>query len=268
MVDESFAITASLYGMSCVFYLAMLANPGADKLTRVARIVLAVAIVGHTGFLVSEYIELGYGPFRSIHGSFSMVSLLVVSIFFAAQFRFRVSVLGAIIVPLTLLFFMGASFGGSVAPVPENVRSMLLPVHIAVNVLGLVCFCVAAAVACGYVIQERQLRQKRIDGISQRLPSLTVLDRWSLRLVTLGFPLLTIGIVTGGMWAVRLGPEAPLLSPNQAFALAAWMLFALVLMLRFAVGWQGRRAAIGTICGFVCTALVLAGYAARATGGA
>ena len=42
----------------------------------------------------------------------------------------------------------------------------------------------------------------------------------------------------------------------------------LVLMLRFAVGWQGRRAMIGTICGFVCTALVLAGYAVRATGGA
>jgi len=267
MVDGSFAITAVLYGLSCVLYLAMLASPGNQRLITIARGVLVIAIIGHTSFLIGEYVSLGYGPFRSIHGSFSMVSLIVVAGFLAAQFRFRVSVLGAILVPLTLLFFLGAGLGASVDPVPENVRSFLLPLHIAVNVLGLALFALASSVAVGYVLQERQLRQKRLDGISQRLPPLDVLDRLSLRLVTIGFPLLTIGIITGGMWAARLGPDAPLMSLNQAFALAAWLLFAGVLMLRFAIGWQGRRAAIGTICGFLCTALVLAGYAVRTTGG-
>jgi len=145
---------------------------------------------------------------------------------------------------------------------------VILPVHILVNIFGLVSFMLAAVAATAYIIQERMLRQKKLSGVSRRLPALTVLDTWSLRLVTVGFPLLTLGIVTGGMWAQRIEPGAPLFSTSQAFALAAWVVFAAVLMSRVAMGWQGRRAAIGTITGFLCTALVLAGYALRNSGDA
>ena len=51
------------------------------------------------------------------------------------------------------------------------------------------------------------------------------------------------------------------------FALIAWVLFAAVLLLRLAAGWRGRRAAIGTIVGFLCTAAVLVSYMVRAQGG-
>jgi ABC-type transport system involved in cytochrome c biogenesis permease subunit len=89
-----------------------------------------------------------------------------------------------------------------------------------------------------------------------------VLDGFSLRAVSVGFPLLTIGVVTGAFWATRVQQGVLVTSP-QAFGLASWVLFAGVLVLRLAAGWRGRRAAIGTIVGFLCAAAVLVGYVVR-----
>jgi ABC-type uncharacterized transport system permease subunit len=145
------------------------------------------------------------------------------------------------------------------------VRSFLLPLHIAFNVLGIVAFALAFAAAVGYVIQERMLRRKKLGGVAQRLPALDVLDSLGLRLVLIGFPLLTLGIVTGTIWAVRI--DTPFITTAQGFALLAWLVFATVLVLRVAVGWRGRRAAIGTIMGFFCAMAVLVGYVVRSGGG-
>ncbi len=268
MIGWTFGITAALYGIACTLFLSLLFRDRPSRIDGWARIILVLAALSHSAYTVMEYATLDHTPFQSVHGTFSMVSLLAVIGFLVALLKFRIGVLGALLVPLTLLFFMGAGLGQTIDPVPDDVRSIILPLHIVVNIFGLVAFMLAAVAATGYVIQERMLRQRRVTGISRRLPALGVLDSLSLRLVTAGFPLLTIGIVTGGMWAARIEPGAALFTTSQTFAIAAWVLFAAVLMLRVAIGWQGRRAAIGTIAGFVCTALVLAGYALKDSVGA
>ncbi|MDH4282287.1 MAG: hypothetical protein OEV36_06515, partial [Myxococcales bacterium] len=72
-------------------------------------------------------------------------------------------------------------------------------------------------------------------------------------------------MITGTFWLLRSkGSE---LYVSQALGLVAWAIFAGVIVLRVAAGWQGRKAAIGTMLGFVFTLLVLAGYAVRAAAG-
>jgi ABC-type uncharacterized transport system permease subunit len=62
---------------------------------------------------------------------------------------------------------------------------------------------------------------------------------------------------------VRLDPDAPALSTSQLVGLLAWLTFAAVLGLRVGAGWRGRRAAYGTMAGFLCTCLLLLGYVFR-----
>jgi ABC-type uncharacterized transport system permease subunit len=83
--------------------------------------------------------------------------------------------------------------------------------------------------------------------------------------VLAGFPLLTFGMVTGTFWLLRAGGAQFYVS--QALGLVAWAIFAGVIVLRVAAGWQGRKAAVGTMLGFAFTLLVLLGYAVRAAGG-
>lgn len=267
MVTGLFVAAGVVYAVACALFLVFLGKGSATP-GRWATRTLAAAAVAHAAFLITDYVVANNIPFGDIHQTLSVASLLIVVTYLLALLKYRVTVLGAFLTPVTLLFFLGAGLGHSVGHVPPDVRSALLPVHIGVNVLGVVAFTLAFATALAYVIQERLLRRKRIGGLFKRLPPLHQLDSLGFRLVTIGFPLLTIGIVTGALWAVRIDPDAPSITASQGFAVVSWVVFAGVLFLRIAAGWRGRRAAIGTMFGFACAAAVLVGYMIQSSGGA
>jgi ABC-type transport system involved in cytochrome c biogenesis permease subunit len=179
--------------------------------------------------------------------------------------RHRITSLGAFLTPVTLVLFLGAGLQGPLPPVPEHVRSALLPVHVGVNVLGLAAFALAFAAAIAYLVQERLLRSKHVVGVFQRLPALEDLDALGRRLVLIGFPLFTLGVALGTLWATR-GAGGISLSTGQGFGMLAWLFFAGVLLLRATGGFSGRRAAIGTMLGFLCAMAALAGYVLRTSG--
>jgi ABC-type uncharacterized transport system permease subunit len=163
------------------------------------------------------------------------------------------------------MLFLASGLGSSYAPVSPPVQSVMLSLHIGANVLGLIAFAIAFVAGLAYVLQERLLRRRQLSGLFQRLPPLEVLDTMGLRAVLTGFPLLTFGMVTGTFWLLRSNGAEFYVS--QALGLVAWTIFAAVIILRVAAGWQGRKAALGTMMGFVFTLLVLAGYAVRAVAG-
>lgn len=262
-----FALTALSYAVASGLYVFFLARGSEGGATWAAR-VLGGAVVSHVAFLTANWMVAGTVPTADIHQALAVTSLIVVLVFLlTARSRKRLQVLGAFITPVTLLLFLGAAFRRGVGEVPEGVRSALLPVHVGVNVLGLAAFAMAFAAALAYVIQDRQLRKKKLGGLMERLPALDVLDSLGLRAVLIGFPLLTVGVVTGTIWAVRLNPGSFGLSAAQGFGLLAWILFAAVLLLRVAAGWRGRKAAWGTMLGFLSTVAVLVGYLLRGDGG-
>ena len=265
MVSSLFTATAILYGVACALYLAFLFR-GEARLARVTNSCLGVAVTLHVLFIVAESQIDAVTPFGNIHRTLATLSLGIVVAFLVAAMRYRVTILGAFITPLTLLFFLASGLGSTVEGVPPEIRSALLPFHIGVNVLGVVAFALAFASAVAYIIQERMLRQKQLGGVFQRLPALDILDSFSYRAVLVGFPLLTLGTVTGAIWAVRSHAGAPALSIAQGFGLLTWFVYATVLGLRIAAGWQGRRAAVGTIIGFVSAVAVLATYFVQAGG--
>ena len=268
LLSALFLACALGYGVAAGLYVWFLAK-GSESAALWAARVLGGAVALHVAFLGAGWAIGGFLPTADIHQALGAAALIGSAAFLvAARGKTRLRVLGAFVTPVTLLLFLGAALRGGVTSVPPEVRSAILPVHVGVNVLGFAAFTIAFAAALGYVIQERQLRKKQLGGLFQRLPALDVLDTLGLRSVMVGFPLLTVGVVTGTMWAVRLNRDAGTslgLSPNQAFGLLAWTLFAGVLLLRVAAGWRGRKAAIGTMLGFLCTMAVLVGYVLRDT---
>ena len=263
MITAIFLATAALYAASCALFFAHLVRGGSHSVRAGSR-VLGAAIAAHVGFVLCDYFVSGHQPMTDIYDALASLSLLIALGYLASMRKHKLTVLGAFITPITLLLFLGAGLRGSVPAVPDDVRSALLPLHVAVNVLGIVAFALAAAAAVGYVIQEQLLRRKQVLGVFQRLPALDVLDSLGLRLVTIGFPLFTIGLVTGSIWVARgdIG-----LTAGEGFALLAWAFFACVLVARAAAGWRGRRAAIGTMLGFLFSMAAIAGYLLRGVQG-
>jgi ABC-type uncharacterized transport system permease subunit len=260
-----FGLTVAAYAVATLLFFEFL-RTGSARVERWATGSLAGAVLAHVVYLVVDYRIAGRTPLETTHETLAALSLLIAVSFLATMRRHRLPVLGAFITPVSLLLFLAASLGRQDAVVPEGVRSVLLPVHILVNVLGLAAFALAFALALAYVIQEQLLRRRHVGGLFQRLPPLDVLDSLSFRFVTVGFPLFTLGVVTGSIWAARLGNVLGF-STGQGFALLAWVFFACVLFSRAAGGWRGRRAAIGTLLGFLCAMAAVGGYVLRDVGG-
>ena len=153
--------------------------------------------------------------------------------------------------------------GGGAEP-GARIKSAILPFHVTTNLFGVALFTLASSAATLYLIQEHLLKKKRIDGVFRRLPPLDVLDRAEHRFLLAGFPLLTIGIITGTLWARRVEMGAPSEVLRAVFGYVTWLVIAAVLFLRAAAGWRGRRAAYGTIAGFGFAVVVLMLYLLRA----
>ena len=256
-----FIATALLYAIACVLYLVLLIR-GSDKAPRMPGTVFVSALGAHIAFLLLESPPTGEMPLSDISRVLSISSFGIGIAFLLASYRFNIAILGAFVAPLSLMLFLASGLGSSYAPVSPGIQSVVLTLHVGANVLGLVAFALAFASAVAYVVQERLLRRRQLSGAFQRLPPLDVLDTFGLRAVLVGFPLLTFGMITGTFWLLRSDGSEFFVS--QALGLVAWGIFAGVLVLRVAAGWQGRKAALGTMLGFAVTLMVLAGYAFRA----
>ncbi len=85
----------------------------------------------------------------------------------------------------------------------------------------------------------------------QRLTLADTLDNISYRIIGLGFPLLTIGIIAGAVWANEAWGSYWSWDPKETWALITWLVFAAYLHARITKGWQGRKPAILAASGFV-----------------
>jgi cytochrome c-type biogenesis protein CcsB len=85
----------------------------------------------------------------------------------------------------------------------------------------------------------------------ERLTLADILDNISYRIIGLGFPLLTIGIIAGAVWANEAWGSYWSWDPKETWAFITWLVFAAYLHARITRGWQGRKPAILAATGFV-----------------
>ncbi len=275
-VDALFLATAALYlGASILFILFLMgrqhaSDPGApeNEVRPLAPRLMALAAVLHGVHIVVFSLALHICPVEGIHFPLSVVAMLMGLAYIAMRRRYRIDAVGAFVAPLALATLLASRFvgGGALAP-STRMKSAVLPFHVTMNLLGVALFSLASASAILYLVQERRLKQKRLHGVFQRLPPLDALDRAEHRFLLAGFPLLTLGILSGTLWAVRLDADTVADLVRAGFGYGTWILFAGVLLLRAALGWRGRRAAYGTLAGFGFAMVVLLLYLLRGNTG-
>jgi ABC-type uncharacterized transport system permease subunit len=256
-----FYVTVALYAVASALFFAHLARSGGSvRAGKAAPRVLAVAAVFHTGYVCLASIMTNVCPVRSIHYVASVAALMATGLYLLLRRRLRIDALGAFVAPVCLTFVLGSRFVG--AP-DQGVGGWLLAFHVTVNVLGDAFFLLASGAAVLYLVEERRLKQKRAASLFGKLPALDALDRAEHLLLWTGFALLTLGIVSGTVWAHRIETGSPAEAARALLAYGSWVLFAGVLVLRAALGWRGRRAAYGTIAGFLLEVAVLVFYLVR-----
>lgn len=258
-----FYATAAAYVAASAMFLRFLARGKGDVGVLAPRLV-GLGAAAHAGHIVLASLVLHVCPVEGVHFPMSVAAMTMCVAYVFARRRLKIEVAGAFIAPLALTTLLALHFVGGE---PEaRIRSAILPFHVTTNLIGVGLFTLAFSAATLYLVQERLLKRKQIDGVFRRLPPLDVLDRAEHRFLLAGFPLLTIGVITGTLWARRVELGAPSEVLRAVFGYVTWLVIAGVLFLRAAAGWRGRRAAYGTIAGFGFALAVLMIYLLRSGG--
>lgn len=236
--------------------------------SRTSYLLLFVGFIFHTIFLCRQYVILGTAPVLDLKSALSFFSWCVILVFLIFHLKFKIMVLGSFVAPFAaFLMIISSAIPWTTAPVRPIFKSIWLTIHVSTVFLGNGLFAITFVAAIMYLIQEHQIKQKRFGSFYSRLPSLATLDSINHYTLIWGFPFLTLGMITGSIYAqVALGSYWQW-DPKEVWSLVTWLFYAALLHERLTVGWRGRRAALMSILcfcillfTFVGTSLWVKGY--------
>jgi ABC-type uncharacterized transport system permease subunit len=238
LVSLEFLLGLVAYSLASGLYFVQLTRRGAaSSVLRWAPWALGVGALLHAAHVVSASLVTRICPVETLHFALSLSALIAVGAFLWLRRRRPLDALGAFVAPAALCFLVGAQFVGVERP-SAGVPRGLLAAHVTANLLGVGLFLLAGATGALYLVQERRLKQKRASSAGLKLPPLDALDRTVHVLLLAGFPLLTVGVVSGNYIgpSFATAPEAL----RSLLAFGTWGLLAAVLVARAA---SARRSA-------------------------
>lgn len=264
MAAMFFVVTMALYFAATVSFLAYLLRPS-EVLANISLGMTATGFASHTIALGAGMIGGAEISTPGFYEALSFFSWVLILVFLAVEFRHHLHVLGSFIVPLALVSLVSAAALPETAPTLTPVFRTLW-VHVTLSMLGTVGFAVAFVAGVMYLIQDGLLKSKRFNVLYSKLPALDFLDDLNQQSIVLGFPLLTLGIITGAISAEFARGSYVNWNPEQTWALVTWLFYFVVLVGRLTVGWRAKRAAYLTIIGFAGVVLTLIGVAIKSFG--
>ncbi|MPZ78460.1 MAG: c-type cytochrome biogenesis protein CcsB [Deltaproteobacteria bacterium] len=228
-----------------------------DTASRLPPLVLSGGFVVHTLALAVYFFQDGYPALMEMREALLFKSWLMVAGYLLIQLKYRLTVLGGIIAPLAFLMALASiAFGSGSGEIPPGLKTFWLPLHVTLAFLGNAVFALAFGVSLIYLLQERHLKHKRMTALMKRFPSLESLDRLNYLLLVWGFPFMTLGILTGSIWAGIYWGNYWSWEPRQISSGIAWLFYGALLHGRITAGLRGKKAASLTIVGFA----VVLGY--------
>ncbi len=211
---------------------------------------LAAGLLAHAAALAGAAAESHRLPVADVRGALSLFSFLATLAFFLVYLRYRIVSLGLFMLPLVFVLTMISALGPGRTFDSAAFRGGWLGVHIGATILGYTGFFLTFVASAMYVIQERELKSKKPRAFYYRLPSLEICDQLYDRSLLFGLPFLSLGILTGFVWASRAWRGPWELDPKILASLVTWLIYLVLFSTRLSGNWRGRRAAYVAIFGF------------------
>jgi cytochrome c-type biogenesis protein CcsB len=246
-----FKLASLLYFLGTLSYLSYILLLK-EVFAKIAAAIVFIGFILHTLAFFVRYADAGHTPVTNLYESLSFFAWMIMGVLLIVNRRYKVKVLGALLAPIALIFMLFAlALPHEIVPLTPVLQSFWHPFHVFFAFLGNTLFTLAFCCGVMYLIQEHLLKAKKVGAISRRLPSLKVLDDLNYQSLIFGFPLLTLGIITGAIWAEYAWGRYWDWDPKETWSLITWFLYAGLLHQRLTVGWRGRRAALMAIVGFL-----------------
>ncbi|MBU1140609.1 MAG: c-type cytochrome biogenesis protein CcsB, partial [Proteobacteria bacterium] len=210
-----------------------------EKLRTIGRMILLGSGILQSCYILSRYLIAGYTPITSQHEAVTFFAWSVTWAYLSFRWRYTVKNFGTFVALMVLiLLLLAATVSREFSPLAPALQSLWLPVHAGVAVIAYGFLALAFIGGIMYLLQERELKSKRFGFFFSRLPSLDALDQLNSHCLTIGFVFLTLGIITGSVWARQAWGTYWQWDPKETWSLITWFLYAAQIHQRLTAGWR------------------------------
>jgi cytochrome c-type biogenesis protein CcsB len=246
-----FQAATAAYLLAAAGYIAYIVKPERKWAGTASFWTTLAGFLSHVAYFAFRWSESGRIPITSFFEAVNFLGMGIIVVFLVMELRYRIAALGPFMLPLVVVLMVPVLLqSADIRELNPVLKSGWLGVHTSLAVLGDAAFAFAFIVSIMYLIQERQLKARRLGAIFHRLPSLDIMDTISYKALTLGWPLFTLGMITGSIWANSAWGTYWSWDPKETWSLITWVIYLALLHLR-TIGWRGRKMAFLSIIGFV-----------------
>ena len=252
MANITFNTALLSYLVSALGYtLYLVYRKSAVKL--ISAFSLGLGLLSHTVTICLRSIDTGHGPYTTGFEITSFFAWVIVVIYFIIEWKYKIKDLGAFVIPVVFLILLYSAFQSREFLLIDDSSTMFwLTMHRALSIVGYAAFAIAFGAAFMYLIQENQVKTKKLGIMYFRMPSLEVLDNLNYKVIAIGFPLFTLGFMTGSIWNIKTDESLFSWDALRTWPLiVVWLIYCGIFFGRLLVGWRGKKAAQGSILGFV-----------------
>jgi cytochrome c-type biogenesis protein CcsB len=259
-----------IVGCFCLFfamilYWISLALPKNNTIFQISRILVGFSNILFFITLAARWFGEGYFPLSNLYESLIFLSWGISAIHLLIETKTGSRLIGSISTPI-LFFISGFSSltlptdMQKALPLVPSLQSNWLMMHVSMMMISYATLIVGSLLSILYLAflffgkkeieSKSQISPLNTTLVVSKLSLLETVDTWSYRIIGLGFPFLTIGIISGAVWANEAWGSYWSWDPKETWALITWLVFAIYLHSRLLKGWQGKKAALVGSGGF------------------
>jgi len=251
------SVVTFVYGLAAILYIAS----WVFKKTLPGLLATWTAFLGAMGNaagIIMRWVEsyklgIGHAPLSNMYESLVFFSCTIVVIYLVIERTYKNRIIGAFAMPIVFLSIAYASLSPNIndqiQPLIPALKSNWLIAHVMTCFLGYAAFAIAFGISLMYLLKQGDKKGK--SYLLSHFPEPAFLDNLTHQMVTFGFLFLSIGIITGAVWANSAWGSYWSWDPKETWSLITWFIYATLLHARMMRGWHGKRIAYVSIIGFL-----------------
>lgn len=247
------SVTTFVYGLAAFLYIVswVFKKEAPGKL---ALWTAVLGLAGNTAGIILRWIEsyrlgIGHAPLSNLYESLVFFSWTILIIYLFVEQKYKNRTIGAFVTPLAFFAMAYASLhNNSIQPLIPALKSNWLIAHVITCFIGYAAFAIAFGTSWMYLIKKRDTEGKSL--LLKRFPEPNTIDELTYQMIMLGFLFLSIGIITGAVWANSAWGRYWGWDPKETWSLITWFVYATLLHAKMMRGWHGKRIAYLSIAGF------------------
>jgi len=241
-----------LYLLAMVMNRELLARLGTYA-SLIGLTVQTVAII--LRWVASYRMGIGHAPFSNLYESLIFFAWTLMLLYMIVEWRTRNRTFGTFVTPLAFLAMAYASFSPNISshiqPLIPALKSNWLISHVITCFFGYAAFGVSFGLSIMYLLKRLDASEKK-NIFLKLIPPRGILDDLNYQMMVIGFLMLTLGIITGSVWAHSAWGSYWSWDPKETWSLITWLIYAAVIHSRMVRGWKGKKIAILSMVGFFC----------------